>query len=428
MKTGRSGRQQHDKPTAISIVIPAYNEEEGIAAILTELMRQRGLLAGSGVETVEIIVVDDGSNDRTPEVVARFADVRLIRHKVNRGYGAALKTGFNAATYEWLAFLDADGTYPPAALARLCAVAESGDVDLVVASRMSGDYSEMPRVRRLGNLFFATMLSFITNQPVADSASGMRLFHRSLLALCAPLPDGLHFTPAMSTVALHENLCVREVPIPYKERAGRSKLGVFRDGWRFFWAIVWHTMLYNPLRLCAMIGSLLLLAALIVGLPPAVYYVENHRLEEWFIYRFFVVLLCSVAGVTLITFGLAINSAIYLFDPRPIRQGMLARPTLHAPPVVAIGTSGLVLMVLGGVLYTPAALEYLSTLTITRHWSYLSIGTTLVLGGIQLVLASVLIRVLTALRDRESALDPAEGVTDEREARLQKLLGASPPR
>src|SRR3712207_5604047 len=104
-----------------------------------------------------------------------------------------------------------------------------------------------------------------------------------------PLPNGLHFTPAMSTVAVHENLRIREVPIPYKERAGRSKLGVVRDGWRFFWAITWNAMLYNPLRLFAFVGSLLLLAAIAIAVPPALYYLQHTAFEEWMIYRFFAV-------------------------------------------------------------------------------------------------------------------------------------------
>jgi glycosyltransferase involved in cell wall biosynthesis len=408
--------RQHSGPTALTVVIPAYNEEEGITAILEQLSAQREPLAAVGVRDLEILVVDDGSRDGTAEIVEAFPGVRLVRHGTNRGYGAALKTGFQAATHEWLAFMDADGTYPPEALPLLCRTAQAGDTDLIIASRMSGERSEMPKVRRLGNLIFARMLSVVANQHVSDSASGMRLFHRDLLALMAPLPDGLHFTPAMSTVAVHENLRIREVPIAYKERAGRSKLGVVRDGWRFFWAITWNAMLYNPMRLFAMLGFGLLLLAAIVALPPLLFYIQHGAFEEWFIYRFFVVLLLGVASVSLLTFGLAINAAIYLFNPRPIRQGIFARPSLGRPPSLLIAVFGLGLMVLGGVLYLPVVLEYLATLAITRHWSYLSIGTTLTLMGFQLVLAAVLIRVLIALRDHDLTASERAALVDERAA------------
>src|SRR5215472_3381424 len=97
----------------LSVVIPALNEQDGIAAIVERIEAIRKPLATSGVDGLEIIVVDDGSHDRTPEIAASYASVRLIRHAVNHGYGAAIKTGFHSARGQLLAFTDADGTYPP---------------------------------------------------------------------------------------------------------------------------------------------------------------------------------------------------------------------------------------------------------------------------------------------------------------------------
>ena len=99
--------------TTLSIVIPAYNEENGITAIIDRVLSIRPKLPAVGIDSMELIVVDDGSRDRTAEIVGNNSDVRLIRHAKNGGYGAALKTGFAAATGEWVGFLDADGTYPP---------------------------------------------------------------------------------------------------------------------------------------------------------------------------------------------------------------------------------------------------------------------------------------------------------------------------
>ena len=105
---------QHGNGTVqLSIVIPAYHEERGIADILERILAQLPSLAAVGATNVEVIVVDDGSRDGTSLEVAKFPTVRLLRHPTNYGYGAALKTGFGAAQGEWLAFLDADGTYPP---------------------------------------------------------------------------------------------------------------------------------------------------------------------------------------------------------------------------------------------------------------------------------------------------------------------------
>ncbi len=140
--------------SSLSIVIPALDEADGIADIVSRVLGTRSDLAAAGVPRLELIVVDDGSTDDTAAIAEGIAGVTVIRHPVNQGYGAAIKTGFRAATGELLAFLDADGTYPPEAFPELCrSLAETG-ADIVVGSRMSGAASGMPLVRRLGNSFF----------------------------------------------------------------------------------------------------------------------------------------------------------------------------------------------------------------------------------------------------------------------------------
>jgi glycosyltransferase involved in cell wall biosynthesis len=158
--------------------------------------------------------------------------VRLIQHPTNKGYGAALKTGFGEATGELIAFLDADGTYPPEYFPQLCTEVLKG-AELVVGSRRSGESSEMPPMRRLGNFIWSNLLSLLGNKRVHDPASGMRVFRREILERILPLPDGLNLTPVMSTRAVHENIKVIEIPIPYSERKGRSKLSVVHDGTLF---------------------------------------------------------------------------------------------------------------------------------------------------------------------------------------------------
>src|SRR5918999_4299845 len=134
----------------LSVVIPAYNEERGIDEIRGGVLAQREALRANGIADLEVIVVDDGSRDATAERVAAHPDVRLIRHTVNQGYGAALKTGFSEASGELLAFLDADGTYPPESFPDLCRALEEHDSDLIIGSRMLSGESEMPLVRRVG--------------------------------------------------------------------------------------------------------------------------------------------------------------------------------------------------------------------------------------------------------------------------------------
>jgi glycosyltransferase involved in cell wall biosynthesis len=234
LRDGQRQRSYH----GLSLCIPVLDEEGAIGHVLTRALRVAASLQLSGLGDLEIIVVDDGSRDRTAEIVRTFPEVRLIRHAGNRGYGAALKTAFASARHDLIAFIDGDGTYPPEALPELCLPVLQGSADVVVGSRRGGAPSRMPLVRRMGNLLFANLLALLTRSPVNDSTSGMRVFRREVLAAVAPLPDGLHLTPAMSRRAISAGLRMTEVPIAYDERVGRSKLSVPRDGVRFLWSIL----------------------------------------------------------------------------------------------------------------------------------------------------------------------------------------------
>ena len=112
-------------------------------------------------------------------------------HVPERGYGAALKTGFAAASHDLVGFLDGDATYPPEQFPNLCREIMEDRADLVIGSRLAGAETEMPLIRRLGNLFFARLLTIVGRAAVTDSASGMRVFRKATLELLSPLPDGL---------------------------------------------------------------------------------------------------------------------------------------------------------------------------------------------------------------------------------------------
>src|SRR5690554_4842767 len=129
----------------LSVVIPAYNEEAGVAEVIRRVLAVEPELKKVGLDGLELIVVDDCSKDRTAEIVAGFADqgVRLIRHKVNRNYGGALKTGFRHARGDYLAFMDADGAYPPEFYPNMFTALKAYDADVVIGSRMAGIESRM---------------------------------------------------------------------------------------------------------------------------------------------------------------------------------------------------------------------------------------------------------------------------------------------
>jgi glycosyltransferase involved in cell wall biosynthesis len=394
---GPSEAPARKRPASLSVVIPALNEENGIDAILQRVLAQRDGLAAVGIDELEVIVVDDGSKDRTADRIRTYSDVRLIQHPVNRGYGAALKTGFNAATGDLLAFLDADGTYPPEEFPALCQAVETHNADLVIGSRMLSGESEMPLVRRVGNTIFAAMLSVVGSRKISDSASGQRVFRREMLPILYPLPDGLDFTPAMSTRAVYEGITMVEVPIPYKERVGRSKLSPLKDGVRFLRSILWTALLYDPQRFFGPLGLVMLLVALVLGLGPSIYYLQNHRLQEDMIYRLFAVLILSVAGVNLLAFGVTCQAILGLLPARRRPPPVVPRPWRGK-----LAGLGVVMIVIGIGLMTPAALEWIATRQITSHWSYFAAGGTLILTGLGLATWFVLLLILQELTTRDA--------------------------
>lgn len=389
--------------TSLSVVIPAYNEEDGICAVLERVLAMRPRLAEVGVDDLELIVVDDGSADRTAELAAAMSDVRLIRHRTNGGYGAALKTGFAAARGEWIGFLDADGTYPPEYFPHLCRAALAEDADIVIGSRMAGAASRMPFVRRIGNFIFAYLVSLVSAQRVTDSASGMRVFKKAILDRIYPLPDGLNLTPVMSTRALHEQLHIIERPIPYSERNGRSKLSVVRDGMRFAQSIVWTALTYNPVRLLGLVG----LACLAVTLAVAVWIVAQRAqgitaFSAWGVFALFAGAVAGVAGVSIFLLGVMFNYLVAIFYRRPIRQGLFGRPLFCPPLDRHFWWLGLLGLAIGAAVSIASLAFSLNGWPLSRLWLWQLLAALSIIVGVQLLIGWFIMRVLEELSQRES--------------------------
>ncbi len=394
--------------TMLSVVIPAYNEENGIADIVSRVMAVQGSLARAGVDRLEILVVDDGSRDRTAEITSSIEKdcehVHLIRHPKNKGYGAALKTGFYQARGELIGFLDADGTYPPEYFPQLCKAALDGK-ELVVGSRMAGAESRMPVTRRVGNLFFAGLLSILGRQRITDSASGMRVFKREVLERVYPLPDGLNLTPVMSTRAIHEGIKTAEVAIPYSERVGRSKLSVFRDGKIFLQSIVWTVMTYNPVRILGLLGLCGVAWAGLVALGLVMARISGvTSLEAWGVVALFTALVAGVVGISLFALGATFNYLVSLFYNRPIRQGLFGRPVFSQPLERSFGWIGAIGLVAGLVIGIISLVVGVSGGNIDRLWLYLLGSAMFILVGIQLMIYWLLQQVLEELSQRESRI------------------------
>lgn len=301
----------------LTIVIPALNEEQAIGSIIERTLEARThITQNSPVTDVEIIVVSDGSTDRTAEIASGFADIKVIIFEKNRGYGAAIKRGFEEGSGDLVGFLDADGTCNPEFFATLCNALIHKDAAIALGSRM-GPQSCMPKIRRIGNRIYAFILSVLSNRVVTDSASGMRVIRSDVLPRLYPLPDGLHFTPAMSARALmDEHLRITEEPMPYQERLGESKLHVVHDGIRFLRTILEMTMMWRPAKLFVFgAGACFALTALL-AMHPIEMWLRAGRLQEDMIYRLLFCSLLGTATMVLLSTGVLCENLRRLVDDR----------------------------------------------------------------------------------------------------------------
>jgi glycosyltransferase involved in cell wall biosynthesis len=225
---------------SVTIVIPAYCEAEAIGETLAEL---QAVVAKCGIEA-DIIVVDDGSTDETAGI-ASAANVRVIRHKRQRGYGAALKTGILAAETDTVAITDADGTYPLESLPSM--LDELQTADMVVGSR-TGKNVRIPLVRRPAKWFLNQFANYVCGKRIPDLNSGFRVFPRDLvLEYFHILPDGFSWTTTITLALICDNYAIGYHTIDYRHRKGQSKI-VPWDAMNFAMLIVRMAILFRPLR------------------------------------------------------------------------------------------------------------------------------------------------------------------------------------
>jgi len=227
-------------PKPISVVIPAFNEE---AAVGSEVEAVQRVLNEHGI-VHEIIVVDDGSEDHTAQK-AILAQARVLRHPVNRGYGAAIKTGILAANNDIIVITDADGTYPADAIPTLVAKLETAD--MVVGAR-TGKEVHIPMIRRPAKLFLGWLASRIAGQHIPDLNSGLRAFRRQCVSqYFSILSNRFSFTTTGTLALLADDYLVVYHPINYYQRVGKSKITP-RHFMDFIVLVLRMAMLFQPLK------------------------------------------------------------------------------------------------------------------------------------------------------------------------------------
>ncbi len=212
----------------ISVVIPCYNEEEGVRYTIGQLP--------SCVD--EIVVVDNNSTDRTAEV-ARSLGARVVP-ETRKGYGAAYQAGLPAATGDVIVTLDGDGTYPADQIPELVDVLVDRELDFISASRFP---LKNPRAmnfsNKVGNWVLTVCMAVLYGKPVRDSQSGMWIFRRTVYPKLRATSDGMAFSEEIKIEAIrHREVRFGEHPIDYRPRVGEVKLDKWRDGFRNLFFLV----------------------------------------------------------------------------------------------------------------------------------------------------------------------------------------------
>lgn len=210
-----------------SLIIPAYNEEEGLPVVLNDVFELIN-------ESFEIIVVDDGSTDRTREVAQRFP-CRVISHNQNSGKGAAMKTGIKEARGESIIFIDADNTYPPEGILELARALEN--YDMALASRKTG-HQNIPAFNRIGNAIFRNSIRYIYGFQGYDPLTGLYGMKKAYLKSMNLESKGFGIESEICIKAARMGLRVKDIHIKYRDRIGKAKLNGLKDGYRIFMTII----------------------------------------------------------------------------------------------------------------------------------------------------------------------------------------------
>jgi len=416
----------------LSIVIPALNEEDAIGSIIERsLAARQTIIEESPVTEVEIIVVNDGSTDRTAEFAGRYDEVRVISFETNRGYGAAIKQGFAESSGQLVSFLDADGTCDPRFFAQLCSGLIEDDTAVALGSRLGPD-SRMPMIRRFGNRVYALILSALSNRVVTDTASGMRVIRRDALRQLYPLPDGLHFTPAMSArVLMDDQLRIVERPMPYEERIGESKLHVVKDGVRFLRTIFEMTLMWRPAMPFVATAALSLIVMTLFAMHPIEMWLREGRLEEDMIYRLLFCLFLGTMGMTLLSAGVICEHLQRLLKGRQSPGTFVWSVLDHAYSVRGFALATLIALPVSTWLVGRGLWTWLTAGYVEAHWSRVVLAGLLLFSVGQCLVTTLMVNLLrfhTARRlTDETARSAASGLAEKTISKSQHSVQDVPP-
>jgi glycosyltransferase involved in cell wall biosynthesis len=247
---GESPMEKIDKGD-ISVIVPAHNEAIHIGRLVSRIL--------SLYPSLEVIVIDDGSTDRTGDA-AQEAGAIVYRHPYNLGNGAAIKSGVRIASGEILVFMDGDGQHDPADIAKL--IEFFPDYDMVVGARRGG--VQESKIRAIGNRIYNRLASYVTNSRILDLTSGFRAVKANLAKnLLYLLPNTYSYPTTLTLGIIRSGRSVKYVEINAQPRkSGVSELRIVKDGVRFFMIIVRICTFYAPLKIFLPASAVLFLTGL----------------------------------------------------------------------------------------------------------------------------------------------------------------------
>jgi glycosyltransferase involved in cell wall biosynthesis len=242
----------------LTMIVPVFNEEEGIRTVLVDINK---VLEELGIPN-EIIVVDDGSSDKTPEELSKLDFIKIIRNPVNVGYGAAIKKGIQESLHEWIGITDGDGTYPSEAIPVL--LSESQKADMVVGARL-GKKARIPLMRRPAKWFLNQVANYLAQRKIPDLNSGLRIFKKNAaMRFINIISDRFSFTTTITLAMLCNGYEVKYIPIEYHTRKGKSKIHPIQDTINFLQLIIRTILYFDPLRIFLPIGTCLVLTSTVL--------------------------------------------------------------------------------------------------------------------------------------------------------------------
>lgn len=244
----------------LTICVPAYNEEEAISATLVGLRES--------FPEAEIIVVDDGSTDKTALVAQEIKSIMALSHGRNIGYGAALKTAMRNSSRPVIAWCDSDGQHQPEDLLKVIQPVLTGEKDAVIGVRGSG--SAVRRDRLIGKGILKIVATLVARNPIPDLNSGLRCFRREVIfRYLHLLPDGFSASSTTTLILMKRGYRIGYEEITTRPRAGTSSVKMLRDGWRTIHLLLRMLILFDAFAFFAFLSAIQITGALIYGVTLA---------------------------------------------------------------------------------------------------------------------------------------------------------------